>query len=482
MVRVARTAWRWLDSFFRGRSAGLRAFAFAVVFGMVPLAAHAEQGVPDYSTGMADCQAFESSTPASTYGGTSWKACYVQWSTYQNHYEVYADILPSGTHMNGWIINDGSTVPPTGCAAVTDGPGTQQAISVAASAGAKICDTTASSGVAGYPACVESFTPGTGIANAQGGFVVAGTWHATGTACVQNSDGTFTPDGTSTPASPPTSYAAKGQTPQKSCGGGSCVDPTSGKACINDQSGAQYCTPAGSALPPAAPNCYSDGSSATLCVGSPSPTPPNPPVTDPAKQIASSDTYNVSTSTSSSLTTVNVYNLSGGTTSSGQGTTDSGPAGGGTPQGTNPAHASSAGGNGTLSGGTDCNSPPVCTGDSVLCGIARTQWATTCQVHRDIAGTGTPPASSSSVSASALWTDGTATGDSAADAANQGNYDTSGFGFAQDCPLQDLTITLAVGSFDVPFSKGCVVGQWIKGVVLAFAMLAAAKITAGGTK
>jgi hypothetical protein len=202
-------------------------------------------------------------------------------------------------------------------------------------------------------------------------------------------------------------------------------------------------------------------------------------VVDPAKQIASTDTYSVSTSTSSTQTTVNVYNTSTGTTSSGQQAADGGSPGGGQPQGTNPAHASSAGGNGTLSGGTDCNSPPVCTGDSVLCGIARTQWSTTCQVHRDLAGT-SAPVPTSPPTQSSVWQNGTVTGDSEADAANQGNYNTSGFGYSQQCPLKDISFAFGGNTITIPMQDKCWIGVWLRALVLAFAAFAAAKITVGG--
>jgi hypothetical protein len=81
-----------------------------------------------------------------------------------------------------------------------------------------------------------------------------------------------------------------------------------------------------------------------------------------------------------------------------------------------------------------------------------------------------------------VWQDGQSTGDPVADAANQGNYDQSGLGFSTACPMVDLTVPLPLGkSLTVPFSSGCKYGDWIRAIVIAFALFAAAKITGGGT-
>lgn len=368
----------------------------------------------------------------------------------------------------------------TSCAAMPDNnAGTAQALDRGSAQSVQMCDTSSGYGAGSGSGCVAQFHPGIGIASSQGGFVFAGSWKTTGTGCTPNPDGTFTPDGSSLPQASP-----KGPTgpSSRSCGGGSCVDPSTGQACVVTQSGQQFCTPTGAAFPPSQSNCYSDGSSTTLCIGVPNPTtPPNPPVTDPATQITSHDTYNVSNTNNQSTTTVNVYNTTGGATSSGQKPGDVGPSNGGGPKGTDPAHASSAGGNGTLSGGTDCSSPPVCTGDSVLCGIARTQWSTTCQVHKDLVGTTSPPSATAPTQGD-VWGDGTNTGNARGDAANQGNYDTTGFGFARDCPLTDLTVQVMGKSVAIPFSKGCMIGGWVRAILLAFAAFAAVRITAGGIR
>ena len=368
------------------------------------------------------------------------------------------------------------------CSSMPDSNGTAQALDRTSAASVQMCDTTSGYGAGNGSGCVATFQPGTGIANSAGGYVFAGTWHSSGTGCTPNPDGTFTPDGSSVPQAPPVGPT---KPPVRACGGGSCVDPSSGQACIVDQAGHQFCTPTGSASPTATPNCYSDGSSATLCVGTPNAPPaPNPPVSDPATQITSSDTYRASTSSSQTTTVVNVFNTSGGTTSSGQSATDLGSPNGGQQNGQNPAHSSSAGGNGTYQGGTDCNTPPVCTGDAVLCGASRAQWSTTCQVHKDLAGTSPAPSASTLGSSGAydqgsLWVSSGA-GNTVGDQANAGNYDQSGFGYSVQCPMKDLTVPLGSYSFAVPFSEGCVIGPWLRAIVIAFALYAGAKITAGG--
>lgn len=150
-----------------------------------------------------------------------------------------------------------------------------------------------------------------------------------------------------------------------------------------------------------------------------------------------------------------------------------------------PAHASSAGGNGTYSGGTDCNTPPICTGDAVLCGASRAQWATTCRVHTDLAGTSPAPSGSTLGTSGAydqgsLWVTPTA-GDMVGDQANAGNYDQSGFGYGAQCPFTDTHITFMGSSFDVPWSEACTVTAYLRWVIIGFSLFAAACITAGSS-
>lgn len=275
----------------------------------------------------------------------------------------------------------------------------------------------------------------------------------------------------------PSVYADQATTPSV-CDGGSCYNPGTDQYCAS-AGGSQYCL-AGATARDSVGGC--SGSAAVLCGGSPSPPlPPPSKVSDPATQIdGTSHVTQADPSTGATLpVVVNIYsgNATAGPVTSGQTSSDSGP-----------APASSTASPSSYAGGGDCNSPPVCTGDAVMCGISRQQWLTMCsakasadQAHKDLVGDGSSPSINTTHSASDVWTDGTHTGDPVADAANQGSYDSTGLGFATQCPLVDLTVPLWEGrEVTVPFSKGCVVGQWISAIVLAFAAFAAAKITAGG--
>lgn len=313
--------------------------------------------------------------------------------------------------------------------------------------------------------------------NASGASVVAATWKPTGATC-DGSGGGATND---PPPNTPQTYPPKPTVISKPCGGGSCYDPGTDQFCATS-GGQQFCVPGSQAR--TSGGCASSGD-ATLCVGSPPPAPPNPPIADPATQIRQQDTYTQQTNGGpvKQLTT-NIFTGSSGTqTSSGQGPTDSGPA----PASTVPAKPGSYG------DGGDCNIPPVCSGDAVLCGIARETWRNRCsaktsadQARKDLVGDGTPPgdapALGRSPSADGVWSDTASTGDSIADAANRGEYDQSGLGFASTCPLHDMSVSLPGGrSFAIQFGKGCELGGWLRAIVIAFAFFAAARITAGGS-
>ncbi|MEY2167145.1 MULTISPECIES: virulence factor TspB C-terminal domain-related protein [unclassified Rhodanobacter] len=437
-----------------------------------------------YQQAMANCQANVAINPSmycSNLGQVSGGRCDV--------------VLKYGSAIQNDYFYDCSTYQDPGCSSVADGSGTAFANNRTAANAVQICSSLDYKGSTQGVGCVETFSAGTGIENAAGGMVFSGTFHASGGSCTPNADGSFTPYGASSPSPVPPTTASHGQPSPKVCGGGSCVDPGTGQACIVDQSGTQFCTPAQAAFPTAPtiptpqPNCYSDGSSATLCVGMPkAPIPTNPPtsVTDPATQISGTDTYNVSTSGGQTTTTVNVYNTAGGTTSNGQKSGDLGTSSGATQNGTNPAHSSSAGGNGTYSGGTDCNTPPVCTGDAVLCGASRAQWATTCQVHTDLAGTLPAPSATSlatggSYDQGSVWTT-PSTGNTVGDQANAGNYDQSGFGYGTQCPFVDTHVTFMSSSFSLPWSEACDATSYLRWVVIGFALYLGACITAGSNR
>lgn len=277
----------------------------------------------------------------------------------------------------------------------------------------------------------------------------------------------------------PSDFTNQNTTPSV-CGTDSCYNPASDQYCASS-GGSQFCV-SGSTARATAGGC--GGSNSVACAGSPTaPLPPASKIPDPATQVVGSDQYTqADPNTGATLPViVNIYKAPTATAdpSSGQQAGDSGPA----PASSSPSNPS------TYSGGGNCNSPPVCTGDAAMCGIARQQWLARCdankkldQLHTDLAGDGSSsPAINTVHSSSDVWTDGTHTGDPTADAANQGNYDASGLGFATQCPLHDLVVPLWEGrEVTVPFSEACVVGEWISAIVLAFAAFAAAKITAGG--
>ena len=266
--------------------------------------------------------------------------------------------------------------------------------------------------------------------------------------------------------------------PPQTCGGGSCYDPNTDQYCGVGASG-QFCLP-GSAARSNAGGCVSSGD-ATLCGGaSAPPIPPSSNVSDPSTQITNSDkTTQANPTTGAPVTvTINTYNVTPGASSSGQKAGDSGPSA--------PASSSSSGkASGSYGGGGDCNTPPVCSGDPVLCGASRSQWATTCQLHTDLAGDGTGVTKLAADSTKYSLADVTVQpgqGNTVGDAANNGSYDQSGFGFDNQCPMTDLTVPVLSNSFDIPFSKGCIIGPWVRGVLLAFALFAAARITAGSNR
>lgn len=278
------------------------------------------------------------------------------------------------------------------------------------------------------------------------------------------------------------------------CGGTSCADPSTGNVC-SVVGGVQSCQK----FPPWTPNmtggCSSGGSGA-VCAGSPtapSPQPGQGGVTDPATQIAGSDHYTSRNMQTGQVSTVvvNTFAPSPGQTVTNGATSGSQNAANSSGSQKPASSSTSAGSSGYGSGG-DCNSPPVCSGDAVLCGIGRQEWYAMCtgkagtdQLHKDVAGDGNGPptfaADQTKYSQSSVWSqpdtsqDGTVGGQ-----ANSGVYDQSGFGFGTSCPLQDLNVPFFSGSFAIPLSEGCVIGPWLRAIIIGFALFSAAVITAGG--
>lgn len=275
---------------------------------------------------------------------------------------------------------------------------------------------------------------------------------------------------------PPDTPLAPEPPPPKICNGVSCYDPGQDKFCAGVEGGGQVCVPGGSGRSPQGA-CASSGGS-TLCGGAPqAPVPPPAQVPDPPGQINGSGSITQGTPPPAGgggqgggvvVVHTATYGQPGSSANDGAGAGDS-----------SPAPPSSSGGAGSFGGGGSCETPPACTGDAVLCGIARTQWATTCQIHKDLAGTGPAPSVTSGV-AGDVWVDGSAgTGDAVADNANKGIYDQSGFGGSRACPLNDMTVTFQGQSIAVPFSRGCEPLNWLSYLVVGFALFSASKITMG---
>jgi hypothetical protein len=184
--------------------------------------------------------------------------------------------------------------------------------------------------------------------------------------------GTYTPTGGSCNGGP---FAAAPVTdplpPRKLCGGGSCHDVAAGQFCAVNGVGVQVCVadkpPAGSPG-----GCVTSGDT-TLCAGNPPPLPPNPPIADPASQIAASDKYTDAgaAGTTTNISTVNNYNQEGAAPNSGAGADDNKP----------PASSSSAPSPGDptrAGGGGDCNSPPMCEGAAATCMVVTQTYLLRC--------------------------------------------------------------------------------------------------------
>jgi hypothetical protein len=335
--------------------------------------------------------------------------------------------------------------------------------------------------------CRYVLTDGLQVATKLGGSITTGTWTPVGL-CASASAGW----GNGVPAT---------STAPSVCSGGSCYDANANKYCAVDSAGNQACV-AGAAANTPAGGCGSGGS-ATVCAGAAAssappapplpPAPPASPISDPATEIHSTDNYTTTTTTGGSAstaptttagtTTVNVYGQGGSTTGSGQKPGDSGPA---PPSSTSPPPDSDPG---SYAGGQSCTSPPVCSGDPVMCGVGKQSWQAMCQakasadlLHSDSAGDGKGPPGDEPMHTSAdVWSDTTGTLDPIANAANAGNYDMSGMGFSTTCPLTDMDVPMPFGQhFSIKFSAGCELGGWLRAIIIAFALFAAAKITAGG--
>lgn len=299
-------------------------------------------------------------------------------------------------------------------------------------------------------------------------------------------------DSTGAPVSPapgslPASASSVAMTPAPQvCGGASCYDPSTGTACgvVN---GSQVCVQGPPTPAQPGGNCFTAGDG-SLCMGNPPPPPSSKAISDPATQIKGSDNYTMADPTTgqNATQTVNLFAGAGGTVSNGA------KPGAIALPGSAPASSSSAGGSGSgsFSGGGDCNTPPVCGGDAAMCGTAVEEWHAMCTAHTDaqnlstaLVGNGQQPptfvSDQTKYSQGSVWVQ-PSSGNTQGDQANQGTYNTSGFGFARQCPIQDFSFkAIAVVA---PFSKGCDVLQYVGPICVALALFAAACITAGSNR
>lgn len=192
--------------------------------------------------------------------------------------------------------------------------------------------------------------------------------------------GMYVPTGGVCPAGIPAAPPSVGN---KLCGGGSCYDTNTNSDCVLDGGGNQVCR---SRTPPPSGGCITGGDT-TLCVGSGQapPLPPNPPIGDPAGDIASSDSYGHQEGAGAvTNTTVNNYNNTGSAAASGAVSGDSGnaPDSPDSPAGSAngpPKDPTKDDGDKTkASGGGNCNTPPICEGNQATCMVVTQTYLLRC--------------------------------------------------------------------------------------------------------
>lgn len=464
--------------------AGAAFLVFALsLFVMVPRARASAN--PSFDSALANCQAWSISAHAGA-GTVTGEGCVVSTSPVRLVGKVGCWKNPvggslvchsgSGDYWTYWTFS--GAVPPMGCSSL---PTVRIPVQGKVWDGFSFTQTYTDPLSGGSVQCVMTCHPsGPPVRNPS-----SGAWQ---TYCVASPSGNTAPgapgwtDNVGQPAPgipPPADPPADVPNPPKVCDGVSCYDPVHDQNCAGVEGGGQVCIP-GSVGRGGPGGCASSGGS-TLCAGAPeAPPPPPSQVPDPATQINGAGTTTHATppstvpggSGSGGIVIVHTttYGAPGSSANNGATTGDS-----------QPAPPSSSGGAGTYGGGGSCETPPACTGDAVLCGIARTQWATTCQVHKDLAGTGPAPAGTV-FGQGDVWVSGSGSDSSIGGQANQGIYNEVGFGAPSACPLVDKVVPLwGSSSFTIPFSVGCTPLGWLRYLVIGFALFAAAKITMGAS-
>lgn len=483
MVRSNRIARRGLDSFSAVKRLAVCALLLVASLFVSPAVFATTQ-----TQALAQCTA---SGDSYVSAGARSFTCWADKSGRQLYYMTLVRSDGSSTNYGPWAWDDTSDPPPASnpCTSLP---------TVTSTFGGKVLsgytltqNATDSNGQ--LVACAMVFTPKGVPTYSQYGWQTYGTLTPTGNPASSGAGqgvGTWSNTDGNAPSDPPSDVPTLPATPvvpPQVCGGGSCYDPTSDSYCATS-GGSQVCVSGPSGRSSSGACAYGGGGAVCSGVTLP-PVPKITAIPDPATDIRSTDhTTQVDPTTGNPVqVTTNVYATPDVNTSNGQQAGDAGPGNTPTKGNDQPAPSSSTGTPGSYSGGANCNTPPVCTGDAATCGAARQQWYAMCtahadsdQLHKDLTGDGSTPSIPQGPSKSDVWTDGTTTGDGVADNANAGSYDTSGFGFSSQCPMTDLTVPLWDGkSFTFAMSKGCVVGPWLHGIIIAFALFAAAKITAG---
>lgn len=443
-----------MDSFFQFARGLVASLAFVLCVFLVASDAHACSGMTQ-DQAMAACQQALADQHASD---PSVVKCQVDGNTV--HLYIFGNVA------GGWQFDPTCTPPPpVPCASAAPISGTIYVPD----------GSPPPSGVKG--GCTYYLSNGDCASNGTGQSACKGTWTATGSSAatgVSDTNG-FGTDASGNPSAQP-----------KLCGANSCMDPNTGNICASTGSGS-VCVAGppgwtgGASTSPYAGSCASGGGG-SVCAGSPPPSPvgaPGSPISDPATQIKGSDQYQVgavtgtspsSQNTTNGMLTVNTYGTPGSNMSSGKTTGDNGPA----------PSSSTAGDGGSASGGSDCNSPPVCSGDAVNCGILREQWYSMCsakagtdQIHKDLAGDGTqqPP------------TGGTHTGSdvtgSTIDTGDTSGLNSTGLGWGTSCPFNDLTVSIGETTASISFQPVCDYGPYMRGFVLLLAAITSAGILGG---
>lgn len=274
--------------------------------------------------------------------------------------------------------------------------------------------------------------------------------------------------------------------PPSVCGGSSCYDPGTDRYCATS-GGSQVCVPGGQARGDGGGGagggtgqgggCASSGD-VTLCAGSPNaPAPPGPPashITDPQREFQGGDQFpQTDPQTGQHIQTgTGIYVAPGGTSDSGKqsGDLSSGGSSGGPSDG-GPAPGSSTGTPGSF-GDNGCGTPPSCSGDAVMCGIAAQAHASKCslgKIDKALAGDGSQPelqdADPSKLDGSTVDL-----GDVSGSGTGQG-MDDSGFGWGMACPFIASTVQVGDASFDLDMTPICDYGPWMRGFLLLLCAL-----------